>query len=386
MFRGQAEDADRFRPYFRFHSGDVEPIWGVDDHWSLGLGANLNRHLGVELAFDYYLQQWGEQQDLGEASSYHLVPEVRLRQPLLGDRLVPYVVAGIGPSWIQTKDVWPWAFSLDPYAEGFTFTVAAGAGVEYFIADNVTFGLEGRYLWVQPIDGRVGNHTESVDLSAPLLTFGLRVFFDENRPQPFVTTEANPPSRLYFGVRMGGNILTDGNWVPGVTLRPEGAAWGGQASQTGGLLLGYDMGPHLSAEISGDHINHDVDVDGLGGIAEYGQGYVMGNVRFRQGAGRWSSYLYAGGGINYGEFKDGKPPGRGLNVTGGGISPAFNVGAGVEYFIVRNFSIGGDVRWVYTWDNSFGIDGILPERSGDLSHVAATLGFHVYLLEGRKRR
>ena len=90
-----SEDADRYRPYFKFHSGDIEPLWGVDDHWSLGLGANLNRYVGVELAFDYYLRDWGENPDLnepadvGEASSYHLIPEIRLRYPLMKDRLVP---------------------------------------------------------------------------------------------------------------------------------------------------------------------------------------------------------------------------------------------------------------------------------------------------------
>lgn len=66
-----AEDADRFRPYFKFYSGDLEPRWGVKDHWSLGLGANFNRYLGGEFAFDYYVKDWGEPEIVGQASSYH---------------------------------------------------------------------------------------------------------------------------------------------------------------------------------------------------------------------------------------------------------------------------------------------------------------------------
>src|SRR5262245_49907914 len=72
MIGARAEDSDRFRPYFRFHSGDIEPLWGVDDHWSLGFGANFNRYLGAELAFDYYLKDWGEPKAVAEASSYHI--------------------------------------------------------------------------------------------------------------------------------------------------------------------------------------------------------------------------------------------------------------------------------------------------------------------------
>ena len=207
-----AEDADRFRPYLRFDSGDLEPLWGVDDHWSLGLGANFNRYFGAELAFDYYLKEWGKPEIVGEASSYHLVPEIRLRYPLLKDRLVPYIVAGIGPSWIQGKDVASSAFHKNVNVEGFTFAAGAGAGLEYFINDNVALGIEGRYLWVNPIDGTVDGERQPVNNSAALFTFGLRVYFDENRTQPLPSESLEPGTRLYFGVRAGADVLTDGRW------------------------------------------------------------------------------------------------------------------------------------------------------------------------------
>ena len=375
----QAEEADRFRPYFKFHSGDVEPLWGVDDHWSLGLGANLNRHVGVEMAFDYYLREWGKPLILGEASSYHFIPEIRLRYPMMKDRLVPYLIAGIGPSWIQGKDVKQSSFAQHPTVEGFSYSIAVGAGIEYFISDNVTFGVEGRYVRVDPIKGATDSGTQRVDLSAPLFTFGLRVYFHENHPRPLMSEEAEPGSRGYVGVRLGANFMTDGAWVRHATLEPEQAAWGGVASQTGGILVGCDIGENWGVELAGDHINNNIKVRGLGTVAEYGQGWVLANVRLRLPAGRWSPYLYAGAGINHSEIKDVKSAGAPLDLRGQRIHPAVNVGVGVEYFVTRNFSINGDLRWAYSWNHSFEVPGYVPPGSGDLSHLAATLGCRVYL-------
>ncbi len=374
-----AEDADRVRGYFRFSSGDVEPLWGVDDHWSLGLGLNFNRYLGAELAFDYYLKDSGGAEPVGEASSYHFIPELRVRYPLLKDRLVPYLIAGVGPSWIQGKDVKSSAFGKNVSLEGYTFGIAAGAGLEYFLADNVTFDIEGKYLWVKPIDGTINGRPQQADLSAALFTFGLRVYFDENQPRPFITQESEPTSRLYFGVRAGADFLTDDRWVPGVRLHPEQAAWGKVASQTGGLLLGVDLGRNFSVEIAGDHVNHLIEVDGLGNVAEYGQGWVLANFRLRFPCGRWMPYLYAGAGIAYGEFKDYQPASVGLHLEGDTLHPAINVGGGVEYFITSNFSLNADARWAYTWNQGFGIENYVPKTSGDYSIFATTIGFRVYL-------
>ncbi len=375
------EDADRFRPYLRFSSGDVEPLWGVDDHWSLGVGANFNRYLGAELAFDYFLKDWGKPETVGEASSFHLVPELRLRYPLLKDRLVPYLIGGIGPSWIQGKDASSSAFDKNLKLEGYTFSVAAGGGVEFFIDDNVSFDLQGRYLWVNSIDGTVDGQAQSVDLSSALFTFGLRVYFTENKTRLLVDEDESAVSRFYFGVRAGADILTDDSWVSGVKLLPEQAAWGGVGSQTGGLLAGLDIGRNFGIEIAGDHVNHRIEVEGLGTVAEYGQGWVLANLRLRAPMGHWVPYLYAGGGIVYAEFKDYLSPSEGLNLEGDNLHPAVNVGGGVEYFITRNFSINADLRWAYTWDQGFGIDNVLPKSSGDYSIFAATIGFRVYLFE-----
>lgn len=375
------EDADRFRPYLRFHSGDVDPLWEVDDLWSFGLGANFNKYLGAELSFDYFSRDWGEPGALAEVSSFHLVPEVRLRYPVLKDRLVPYLIAGIGPSWMQDKDNKPWALNQKIVVEDFSYSAALGAGLEYFIADNVTFGIEGKYLWVGSVDGTVDGQTQVVDMSSPIFTFGLRVYFDENEPRRLVSRESHSTSRFYFGVRLGGQTLTDSQWVPGVELRPEQAAWGGTVSQTGGLLLGADFGRHLGAELAFDHVNHLIQSSQLGAISEYGQGWVLGNLRLRYPMGRWVPYATVGAGMCYTERKDQKLGAIGQMINTGGFNPAVGVGAGLEYFIVRNFSVNADVRWGYTWGHDFEIVGVTSPASGDYSYAAGTLGFRVYLFD-----
>ena len=373
-----AEDADRFRPYFKFYSGDVEPLWGIKDHWSLGLGANLNRYAGLEFNFDYYVKDWGQPEVVGQASSYHFVPELRLRYPMLKDRLVPYFLAGVGPSWIQSKDGIPTMPHSD--ATGWSWAASVGGGIEYFIQDNISFGLEGRYNFVQPIDGTIGNRTVPVDLSAALFTFGLHVYFDENHPQPFYYEQTEPGARLYFGARLGADILTETSLGSGVKLDPEQAAWGGAGGQTGGVLLGIDWGQHLGVELAGDSLNHIINVESFGQVAEYGQGWVTANFRLRFPHGRLTPYLYAGPGICYSEVKEAKAPANGYNLSGSKWSPAANVGGGVEYFVTRRFSINADARWAYSWDHSFEMSNVVSTK-GDFSVFAATIGFRVYLFD-----
>jgi opacity protein-like surface antigen len=379
----RAEDADRFRPYLRFHSGDVEPLWGVDDHWSFSLGANFNRHLGAELTLDYYEQDERREPigTLGEVSAWNVVPYVRLRYPLLKDRLVPYALAGIGPTFLQLNDRKPKAFGKEVDIEGMTFAAGLGVGLEYFIADNVTFGVEGKYLWVNPLESKVEGVTYDADLSATMFTFGLRVYFDENSPRPLPREEPRWPDRFYFGWRVGGFVLTDRDWTSGVSWVAEPAAKG-QVNQTGGLALGADFGENWGVELTADSLEPSLHLDGRGTFGEYGMGAVLAHLRLRHplGRGKWVPYLMAGAGITYAEFNDTKPPGVGLRVHSKDVYPALGAGAGIEYFVVRNFSLNADARWLYSWDHAIKIDGLL-DGTGDLAAFQFNLGFRVYLFD-----
>lgn len=379
---GLAEDADRFRPYMRFHSGDIAPLWDVDDHWSFGLGANFNRYLGAELALDFFERDYDYDSigTLGEVSVWSLMPELRLRRPMFGDKLVPYLIAGIGPSFHQINDFKQSARGHEVDIEGYTWGVAAGGGIEYFIADNVTFGIEAKYMWFDPIRGKVDGDSVNVDVSSPTFTFGLRVYFDENEPRPLVSLEENAPNRFYFGVRVGGAILTDDKLSSGVELNPEGAAWLDAINQTGGLVLGADFGPRLGVELSIDSFEPNLSSD-FGSLGEYGMGIAVPQLRYRLPTGhpRISPYLMAGVGLTYAEFNDARA-GSDIDVDAKGIYPTLRAGGGLEYFVVRNFSFNADAAWIYSWGHDFEVSG-LPKGQGDFSAIQVTLGFRVYLFD-----
>jgi opacity protein-like surface antigen len=379
----QAEDADRFRPYLRFHSGDISPLWGVDDMWSLSVGANFNRYLGAELTLDYFERdyEYSTYGTLGEVSAWNPMPYFRFRYPTLNDRLVPYVLAGIGPSFLQFNDRRPKLGGTEIDIEGTTLAVGAGVGLEYFIADNVTFGIEGKYIWVNPIEGSVAGNTFDVDMSSTVFTFGLRVYFDENQPRLLATQEDIKPNQFYFGWRVGGFVMTDSDWTSGVSWVPEPSAKG-DIGQNGSLAFGANFGPNWGIELTADSLEPSIGLDGYGTIGEYGMGAVLANLRLRHplGRGRCVPYVMAGGGITYAEWNDAKAAGNGLDVDAKGIYPAVGVGAGVEYFIVRNFSLNADARWLYTWDHEIDIASV-ASGSGDLSAFQFNIGFRVYLFD-----
>ncbi|MCW5551761.1 MAG: porin family protein [Verrucomicrobiae bacterium] len=379
-----AQDSDRFRPYLRFHSGDIEPLWGVDDHWSFGLGADFNRHWGGELALDFFERDYrvsgiGE---LGEVAAWNLIPEVRLRRAFRNGRLVPYLIAGIGPSFLQLNDRKSAAYGRDFDIEGMTFAVAGGAGVEYFFADNLSFGVEGRYLWINPIEGKVDGQRHRVDMSSAMFTFGLRAYFSENDPRPLLTLDSEKQRRFYFGVRVGGSVLTDDHLGRGLKFEPEPSALGGVVNQTGALTLGVDLRAPWGLEVVADSLEQKVRLAGVGSLGEYGMGIVIPQVRLRHpmGRGKWVPYATAGVGAAYGEVNDRREVATGERLRGKGIYPALSLGAGLEYFIVRNLSLHTDLRWLYSWGHELRVSQG-PKQKGDFSALLMTIGFRAYLFE-----
>ena len=380
--RTRAEDSDRLRPYLRFHSGDIAPKWGVDDLWSLSLGANFNKHLGAEMTVDFFERDYDYPGlgTLGEVSAWNFVPHFRLRYPLLRDRLVPYTLMGIGPTFLQFNDG---RSSTAVDIEGMTFAAAAGAGLEFFIADNVTFGIEAKYIWINPIDGKVDGQTARVDVSAPVFTFGVRVYFDENHSRPLSEPGGPWVNRCYVGLRVGGFMLTDDHWIPGVKLTPEAASIGNM-NMIGGLGLGVDLGQNWGGEITVDSLETGIAMENVGTVGEYGMASVIPHLRLRYplDRGHWVPYFMSGVGLVYGELNDVKPVASDLELHAQGFYPAFSIGAGVEYFLLRNLSFSADVRWLYTWGHEFRA-GETMRGNGDFSTAQFTVGLRIYLFESK---
>jgi opacity protein-like surface antigen len=378
-----ARDAPGFQPYLHFRSAEFNTAWGVNDGWGFGLGADFNRYLGAELAVDFYELDLDDHRfgTVGEMAVWSIVPQLRLRYPLGRGRWVPYFLTGAGVSFLQFNDRKPVAFGLDLEADGAKAVVAVGVGLEYFLADNVTFNLENKYLWVQRQNALIAGERRRLDMSAPLVTMGVRAYFRETEPRLLFEQEYPVRNRLYAGARFGGSILTDRQWAPGVRLDPEASALWSTVNHYGGLTFGANLGKHLGVEFAGEMTEFTIWLADHGQVGEYSVYTIVPHLRwrfpFRQG--RVVPYFLTGLGATYAEFNDRKPAGHHLDIDAKGFSPAVSAGGGVEYFMARNFSINSDVRWLHTWNQRIRV-GSRTSR-GDFSALNFFVGFRLYLLE-----
>lgn len=383
---GRAEDADRYRPYLQWRSYEWDTIWGVDDANGVSLGANFDRHWGGELALDAFqlgLRNTSDQL-VAELTSISLIPQARFRWPCLDNRLVPYAIAGVGASFVQFNDRKSHGFGVDIQAEDWLMAVSSGVGIEYFLDDEIAFGFEGKYLWIDPLQTSIGGVSGERDMSSFMLSFGLRMYFDENNPRPLADLPdpvAKSASRFYFGMKGGFHTILDGNWGHGVKLTPLANAWGHSMNQHYGFTLGMNLNRNWSFELGLDGGETDITVDNKYAIGEYAQAAVIPQIRYRYPLtrGRWVPYVLAGGGMLYAEFNDAKPqsvlfPG----VDPKGFYPVARGGLGVEYFFTRNFSFAGEANYQYTWDQEIWLHDRGTVR-GDFSTFQALMMFRVYL-------
>lgn len=156
------------------YGGTVGQLFGAS------FGANFGRLWSAELSLDGFetvlnLEGVGA---IGEYAVVAIIPQARLRYPLLEGRLMPYAVGGVGLGYSEFNDRKP--AGADVKIDGNPYGVAGslGAGIEYFLTSNIAFNLETRYLFSRgqtiEIDGgreRVGN------LDSLAFSLGLRVFF-----------------------------------------------------------------------------------------------------------------------------------------------------------------------------------------------------------------
>jgi opacity protein-like surface antigen len=169
-------------------------------------------------------------------------------------------------------------------------------------------------------------------------------------------------------------------------LSPEPAAWG-KVSQTGALSLGVDFRDLWGIELVADSLEYRLKLNDVGTVGEYGMGVVIPYLRLRYplGHGRWQPYVMTGVGVGYHNFNDATPAASNLDVDAKGISPVVGVGGGIEYFVARNFSFNFDMRWLYMWNQEVTIENT-AQATGDTSALMFSLGFRVYLWEGKPHR
>jgi opacity protein-like surface antigen len=384
----RAQDTDQFRFYFGPRSGIAfqtkgEAVRGVEVSSGqqlngFNLGVNLGRHLGFEVAGDAFqtdLVRSGHGK-LGEYGMFSLIPQVRLRYPLLDDRLTPYVVGGVGVQLAEFNDRKPAGVGARIDAHGMAAAASLGAGIEYYVADNVAVGLETRYLVSRDQEIRVDDRGGRANLDALLTTIGLRLLFPEGpeAPRPYQA----PTWRPYIGIRVGGQTFIHENLGNGLEMDREQAAIGGVLNQYFHIAGGVDIGRHFGAGLAVEGFKGTLRLAGVGDIGKLSLYVVMPEVRARYPLldDRLVPYALAGLGVSYAEVHDVKPPGFDLRPDAANYSPVGALGAGVDYFVVRNIAVGLETKYLIVRDHAVTVHG--QTSTVNLDSFVTSVGLRVY--------
>jgi len=375
-----AEDSDQFRWYFHFKARDSNPLTGVHDYFGFGLGANLNRYLGVEVSGDHFeiFPELRDGKALGEYGVFAFMPQVRARYPLFDNRLVPYVLAGAGIALTDFNDRKAPAFGVSVRDESWAPAGTLGAGVEYFLDDNVSIGVEFKYLFVGDQTLTVGGVAHKINASTPLTSIGVRLFYPELRPGPMADARESAPTRLYLGLRAGAAIPVDTDLTSEIEARPVPGAYGALAPHYG-VGLGLDLTRHVGVELSAEGFELVLARRGLGSVGEYAVYTFIPQIRLRYPfeEGRLVPYGIAGVGLGHAEWNDRKPRAGHMSIKANDNSIAAALGVGIDYFVTRNIALGLESKYLYSPGHEIKVEG----RGGTavLQAVAVTFGLRVYL-------
>lgn len=355
--------------------------------FAVGVGFNWGRYFGLEASGEFYesdLNDLSTGNKTGEYTVVTFLPQIRLRYPLMDDRLTPYVVGGAGVALTEFNDRTP--AGSEPGVNVFkgveiSFIYSVGGGLEYFIADNLALNFEAKYVF-HDADATVNGVSTTADLDSLLLSGGLRLFF----PGPQKAAPTRPPSaadwwnfdgsqlRPYLGLRLGVPYILDNQITPGFDLPTE------ERQQLMSGSLGFDLNRHWGVEFFVNHYETDVNATGMGKVAEFAIWNFGSQLRVRYPImeDRWVPYLIGGVGAGSVEVNDRTV----LGVSGmvprfsaDSFAPIFTLGAGIEYFIADNFALGLESKYLYH-RNDVEVGGVKQEVNIDA--ILTSLGLRIY--------
>lgn len=385
----------RTRPYFAIRYGrsfvadsDIASGFEMDQNFgqeqiSGSVGFNWGRYLGLEIAMDYYEVDI-DNSSAGKIAEYSVLttmPQVRLRYPLMNDRLTPYVVGGAGVSFTQFNDrnsrgAMPGVGDIT--GEAYDLAFGVGAGLEYFIADNVALGFEVKYL-TSDADITANGVGQDADLDAFLITAGARLFY----PGLPYSPPAEPTSgggfwdfdyhgfRPYAGLGVGIGFFLADEVTSGFEAEMEALLT---------ARVGVDFNRHIGAELVVDQYATHITFTDLAKVAEYTFWVFTPQLRLRYPLlqDRLVPYLVGGAGVVFSEVNDRTALDEQFDVprfSGQDLSPVFSAGGGVEYFIADNMALGLEARYLYNRPD-VKIDGRDVEANFDSLLVSTGIRFY----------
>ena len=344
-------------------------------------GVNTGLHTGFELAGDWFEFKFNApgHGNVGEWGVLTLAPEFRYRYPLLDNRLVPYALAGVGVARGQFNDRKPRGDGLEIEKTATWPIGEVGAGIEYYVANNVAMGLEAKYIAAGRQSIEVNGQPTKQDFSTFLLQASLRVLYPET--DPLAPLEApNKFTRLYVGVRVGGAVLTNDRIFSGTGTTPQASALFDSVEQMYGLALGANFGKYLGTELSFEGFGTNLTLAGGTAIGEYSVYLITPQLRLRYPLidKTLEPYIIAGVGAALGEFNDAKPPANTLKVSAVDWSYGVTAGTGIDYFLMRNLAVGAETKFITTPGHSLQINHG-PTQKGTVNALMFSFGIRVFL-------
>ena len=364
-----AADNDQPRFYMSIRAGAVvksthqvapgyQGTLGGEDVIGLSAGMNFNKYVGAELSMDRY--EFILNSPKGEkAAEYSVSPFLallRLRYPVLDDRLIPYVLGGAGVGFVQVDDKFPPIGATTLKKNDFSPVGALGGGVEYFIANNLTLGLEAKYLFQQASLG-VNGQDNRTNLNGFLWGGSLRVYFSEDGggapPMPSITSGDHP--RVYLAVRTGTSIPTHRS------ISPQGSLSDVQGLHFASGSLGVNIGRYWGLELAVDSLEQNLSVPPYGRIGEYTHSSIIPQLRvmYPLHGDRLVPYATGGVGVGIAEFGDQTPEAQHAVIgKSQAVSVVGAIGVGLDYFVLNNVAINVETKYRKFPSTTLDIDGV----------------------------
>ena len=348
-------------------------------------GLNFDEHFGAEVAVDY--RQTGVIAPgigkIGEYSVWTVIPQLRVRYPLEDGKVSPYFIAGVGVARTESNDPTPESVNFSFSANDTSVVGAIGAGVSWFVANNISLDFETKFLFGSA-DVQVGGQTQSASLNTALALFGMRVYFPEAKPVSPVTPTVHrahdtDQTRFYVGTKLGaGFLLSDG---PG-----GGVEWAGDVADTVERSMqgfaGLNFDEHWGAEIAVDYRDIGLTVPGVGKIGEYATYSIIPQVRVRYplADGKLSPYFIAGVGAAFSEFNDATPESVNFSFSGKDTSVMGAIGGGISWFVANNISLDFETKFLF---GSADVQINDQTQSVSLNTALVLFGIRVYFPEAK---
>src|SRR5262245_32627832 len=368
------EDSAQRRYYLDLRYEDLGGgLVKAHDGAGISVGMNFNRYLGAEFAFDAYDIKVGE---VSESEILPMITQLRLRYPLLRDRLVPYMTGGAGLSVSQAND----ARAPVTWDGGKTAVHVAGSlggGIEYFIADNVAVGLMGKYIFSGDVGYFAEGHHSEINTSSALVGVNVRALYPELHPEEGAAAARTDTARFYLQVRTGAALLVSLEPFPGIHATPEQSILGRTFTPLFGAALGANIGRYGGVELLLENYEVKLGTNALAGIGEYSLFPITVQPRLRYPLLHDRLEPYAAGGIGA-EFAEINDRGKPIVITAKDVTVIGTFGAGVEYYVMSNVSVGCEAQYVISRGHTLQID-TGPKLTGDFDSFLLSIGVRIGL-------